>query len=206
MALTGGTYRFTRNVIGMEKTTVGWLLSLHHMAYLPNWLSVLWVTIVYISVVSLILSGTRLLPIVNNYFQPPNSYQILISNGNQQSIPSSSSIDNDLNSNIENSTSVNSNNNSGQLYDQHSSSLSNSNLNDSDQIITIDDINCSGNSTITNENVSSLGNSNTLLIEEEDDYSVNQQLNSQNNSQSSITSLSPSVIRNKSTPSLDTID
>ncbi|EAL64707.1 hypothetical protein DDB_G0285739 [Dictyostelium discoideum AX4] len=82
MALTGGIYRFCRNAIGMEKSTVGFLLNLHHLSYLPNWLSVFWIIFVFFSLLSISISGTRLLPIVHNLFQNSNSYQILSSGNN----------------------------------------------------------------------------------------------------------------------------
>eukprot|EP01132_Coremiostelium_polycephalum_P006248 gene6248-7779_t len=75
MVLSGWIYRFCRVVFGLSKEQIGWLLKLHHMSYLPNWLSVVWVVFVFLAIFSLILTGLRLFPIINNYFQSSSKYR-----------------------------------------------------------------------------------------------------------------------------------
>lgn len=78
MSLTGGVYRFCRAALGVGKEDIHWLLELHHMGFLPTWLSVIWVIFTFACIFSLIVSGGRILPVINNLFRP-SKYQVLAS-------------------------------------------------------------------------------------------------------------------------------
>eukprot|EP01133_Synstelium_polycarpum_P016747 gene16747-19913_t len=61
MATTGGVYRFLRGAFGVDKTKIKWLLYLHSLDYLPTWLGVTLLLIVFIAIFSVIFTGTRML-------------------------------------------------------------------------------------------------------------------------------------------------
>ncbi|EGG23876.1 hypothetical protein DFA_06014 [Cavenderia fasciculata] len=61
MATTGASYRFLRNVVGMEKSQVKWIIKLHSMKFLPAWLSFIWVSLVFSVLAILFYSGVRLI-------------------------------------------------------------------------------------------------------------------------------------------------
>ncbi|KAF2075232.1 hypothetical protein CYY_003450 [Polysphondylium violaceum] len=91
MTLSGGVYRFLRAVVGIEKEDIHWLLELHHMGFLPNWLSVIWVTFAFLCIFSLLVSGGRILPLINSLFRP-SKYQVLASGTSTPPTPSANDI------------------------------------------------------------------------------------------------------------------
>ncbi|KAN0048157.1 hypothetical protein ACTA71_002552 [Dictyostelium dimigraforme] len=182
MALTGGIYRFCRNALGMEKSTVGFLLNLHHLSYLPNWLSVFWIIFVFFSILSIAVSGTRLLPIVHNLFQNSNSYQILSSgnnnnnNNNNNSCASSSNgsisigindngpINKNINNNIIDSISINNSNNN--IENNNSNNNNNNNSTNNNNNINSSD---GGNSIVNSSSIDDLSESININNNNEDD-------------------------------------